>query len=301
MRPQTDHMGDDDAVRRDERPDFTVIAEDLRFPECPRWHDGALWFSDVYDGRVLRLDPVGRCEPEVMAELDTAPAGLGFLPDGRLLVASGTDRTVYRREHDGRLAVHADLADVAAWQLNDMFVDAAGRAYVGDYGDGSAPPEPARPADLIRVDPDGAAASAAGGLMFANGIVTTDDGATLIVAETRSVPGRLTAFSVGADGTLAGRRTLCDFDGGVMPDGIAIDGDDNVWVASPFTQEILRVDAGGAVDRRLAVPHPYAVALRRRSDGGAGGGELFVCSSPDWRPEVTATDRAGRILRITLA
>ncbi|WP_200174637.1 SMP-30/gluconolactonase/LRE family protein [Tomitella cavernea] len=293
-------MGDDDAVRRNERPDFTVIAEDLRFPECPRWHDGALWFSDVYDGRVLRLDPARWFEPEVMAELDTAPAGLGFLPDGRLLVASGTDRIVYRREPDGRLAVHADLSDLAAWQLNDMCVDAIGRAYVGDYGDGSAPPDPPCPADLIRVDPDGAASAAADGLMFANGIVTTADGATLIVAETRSAPGRLTAFSIGDDGTLADRRTLCAFDGDVMPDGIAIDGADDVWVASPFTQEILRVDAGGAMDRRLAVPHPYAVALRRPEHGGAGGGELFVCSSPDWRPEVTATERGGRILRITL-
>ncbi|QDQ98788.1 SMP-30/gluconolactonase/LRE family protein [Tomitella fengzijianii] len=293
-------MSDDDVVQPVEQPDFEVIAEGLRFPEAPRWHDGALWFSDVYAGRVLRVDPASGAAPEAMAELDTAPCGLGFLPDGSLLILSGTDRVVYRREPDGRLAVHADLSELAAWQLNDMCVDAAGRAFVGDYGDDSAPPEPPRPADLIRVDPDGTAAAAAGGMMFANGMVTTGDGATLIVAETRAVPGRLTAFSIGADGVLTGRRTLCEFDGDVMPDGIAIDGADNVWVASPFTQEILRVDAGGTVDRRLAVPHPYAVALRRPDDGAAGAGELFVCSSPDWRPDVTATQRAGRVLRITL-
>lgn len=286
--------------------DYDVIADGLRFPEGPRWHDDALWFADVHDGRVLRVDPDdakgpdGRSAAVTVAELDTAPSGLGFLPDGRLLIASGTDRTLYRREPDGALAVHADLSAIALWQLNDMCVDAAGRAYVGDYGDDSAPPAPPRPADLLRVDPDGTATAAAGSMLFANGMVTADDGATLIVAETRSAPGRLTAFTIGADGSLAGRRTLCEFDESVMPDGIAIDDAGNVWVASPFSGEVLRVDARGEVDRRLAVPNPYAVALRTPADGAAGGGELYVCSSPDWKPENTASVRGGRILRITL-
>lgn len=271
----------------------TVVLDGLCFPEGPRWHEGALWFSDVHAGQVLRLDP-DTGAAAVMAALDTAPSGLGFLPDGTLLIASGTDRTVYRRGPDGALTVHADLSALASWQLNDMHVDAAGRAYVGDYGDGSAPPDPPRPADLLLVAPDGTARPAAGGMHFANGMATLDDGRTLVVAETRAEPGRLTAFTVAGDGALSGRRTLCTFAPGVLPDGIAADGAGNVWVASPFTGHLLRVSPSGTVDRTLAVPHPYAVAHRP----GPGDGVLYVCSSPEWRPDEARANRAGAILRV---
>ncbi len=273
-----------------------TVADGLCFPEGARWHDGALWFSDVHAGEVLRLDP-DTGDRDVVAALGTAPSGLGFLPDGRLLIASGTDLTVRRREHDGTLVCHADLSGSALWQLNDMYVDGAGRAYVGDYGDDSAPPSPPRPAPLLRVDPDGTVTAAADGLQFANGIGATAGGRTLLVAETRSEPGRLSAFSVGAGGELGARRTFCVFGPGVMPDGIAVDPDDNVWVASPFSGEVLRVAADGAVDRRIAAPDPYAVAFRPTA---SGAGELFVCSSPDWRPEEARARRGGRILRVRI-
>lgn len=282
--------------------DLDVVADGLCFPEGPRWHAGALWFSDVYAGEVLRLDPdTGACE--IAAALDTAPCGLGFLPDGRLLIASGHDRIIYRREPDGSLSVHADLSSLAAWHLNDMFVDRHGRAYVGDYGDDTAPPTPPHPADLILVEPDGTARPVADGMMFANGIVATADGGTLVVAETRAAPGRLTAFTIADDGSLSARRTLCTFAPTEFPDGIAIDAADNIWVASPFSGEVLRVTPEGAIDRRIAAPHPYAVALRSLQAGGSGRSphdELFVCTAADWRPERALADRGGRVVRINL-
>src|SRR5699024_6648229 len=146
------------------------------------------------------------------------------------------------------------------WQLNDMIVDAHGHAYVGDYGDGSAPPDPITPVDLLRVDPNGTVSTAASDLSFANGMVLVADGRTLIVAETRATPGRLTAFDVAGDGSLSGRRVHCEFESGILPDGLARDHDDNVWVASPFSGELLRVTVSGAIDRRVLVPNPYAVA-----------------------------------------
>lgn len=275
---------------------WEVVADGFRFPEGPRWHDGHLWFSDVHAGLVYRVDVDSGATHEV-ARTDTAPSGLGFLPDGRLLVASGTDLKVLRREADGTLAVHADLTHLASWQLNDLCVDGGGRAFVGDYGDGSAPPDPARPTDLLRVDPDGSAHVAASEMLFANGMVVTGDGGTLIVSETRSVPGRLTAFTLGRDGALTDRRSLCEFGSGVMPDGLAIDPEDNVWVASPFTGEVIRVNRSGEVEVRVAVSNPYAVAYRPVADGARGAGELFVCSSPDWRPEATSARPGGSILR----
>lgn len=266
-----------------------VLADGFAFPECPVWHDGALWFSDVYAGRVHRLDPDGTAD--VVAEVDGHPAGLGFLPDGRLLVAAGVPRTLLRLEADGSLVEHADLSGVATWHLNDMHVDAAGRAYVGNYGDASAPPDPPYPAELALVQPTGEVSSAATGLMFANGIDGLADGRTLVVAETRSTPGRLTAFTVGPAGELSERRVLAELD--VMPDGIAVAPDDSVWVASPFTSELLHVSPDGEVVERLAVPTPYAVAL-----GGPDRDQLLVCSSPTWVPDVALRDLAGAVLRV---
>ncbi len=118
------------------------IAEGLTFPEGVRWHDGAVWFSDMHDHRVLRLAPGGAAE--TVAEVPECPSGLGFLPDGRLLVVSMHDRRVLRLDEDG-LHVHADLTALAPWHCNDMFVDARGRAYVGNFGDDLGSARPAAP------------------------------------------------------------------------------------------------------------------------------------------------------------
>ncbi|WP_226438287.1 SMP-30/gluconolactonase/LRE family protein [Rhodococcus yananensis] len=269
-----------------------IIRTGLAFPECPRWHDGFLWFTDVYAGEVHRLEPATG-ESEVVARIDGHPAGIGFLPDGRLLVAAGHIKKVLRREDDGSLVEHADLSHIATGQLNDMYVDPSGRAYVGNYGDASAPPSPAAPATLALVEPDGTVRPVADDLLFPNGMVATADGTTLVVAETRAVPGRLSAFTVRPDGALSERRTLAEFDETVFPDGLAIDGEDAVWVASPFSGEALRVAAGGTIVDRVAIANPYAVAL-----GGEDGRDLFVCTSATWQPDAAMRDRAGAIVRV---
>src|SRR5699024_8573398 len=187
--------------------DRETLLTGLAFPEAPRWHEGALWFSDIYAGQVHRFDPVTSTD-EIVAEIARAPSGLGFLPDGRLLIATGTDKAVHVRGADGTLTPYADLSQVATGMVNDMLVDDRGRAYVGNYGDDSAPPAPPYPADLALIDVDGTVSVAATGLDFPNGMVLTKDRTTLIVAETRATPGRLTAFTIADDGTLTDRRVL---------------------------------------------------------------------------------------------
>ncbi|MDH6680304.1 sugar lactone lactonase YvrE [Rhodococcus sp. LBL1] len=279
--------------------DITIetIASGLAFPECPRWREGRLWFSDIYRGVVLRLDPTTG-DVEQVVEVPGEPAGLGFLPDGRLLVASVQDRKIYVLDDAGTLAPHADLHAIASWHLNDMAVDdRTGRAYVGNYGDDSAPPAPPFPADLAMVEPDGTAHVVAEQMLFANGMAITPDGSTLIVAETRATPGRLSVFTIEADGSLVNRRALIEFDDPrVMPDGIALDAEGGVWVASPFSQEVIRVSAGGEITERIAVPHPYAVAL-----GGADGRDLFVCTADTWVPEDALRIGGGAIRRLRVA
>ncbi|MCL2533178.1 MAG: SMP-30/gluconolactonase/LRE family protein [Nocardiaceae bacterium] len=278
--------------------DITIesIASGLAFPECPRWREGRLWFSDIYRGVVLRLDPTTG-DLERVVEVPGEPAGLGFLPDGRLLIASVQERKLYRLESDGTLAVHADLHGIATWHLNDMTVDATGRAYVGNYGDDSAPPAAPLPADLAMVEPDGSAHVVAEQMMFANGMVITTDGSTLIVAETRATPARLSAFTIEADGSLVDRRSLIEFDDPhILPDGIALDAENGVWVASPFNEEVIRVSAAGEITDRITVPHPYAVAL-----GGADGRDLFVCTADTWVPEEALRLGGGAIRRLRVA
>jgi sugar lactone lactonase YvrE len=271
--------------------DMTVetVAEGLTLPEGARWHDGALWFSDMHANAVLRLPAGG--ELEMVAKVPGHPSGLGFLPDGRPLIVSMHDRKLLRLDPDG-LHEHADLSLLAAWHCNDMTVDASGRAYVGNFGDASVPPAAPAPTVLIMVESDGAARVVADDLWFPNGIALTPDGGTLIVAETRSSPGRLTAFTVEPGGDLRDRRVLIEFAQGEMPDGIAMDGEAGIWAAMPFSNEVVHVTATGELDRRLPFTGPYAVAL-----GGPDGRDLFVCTAPTWVPEQAKRLRAGAIRR----
>lgn len=266
-----------------------TLVEGLALPVGARWRAGHLWFSDLFGGTVFAFDPVNNALNTV-AEVPGRPGGLGFLPDGRLLIASTRDRLVLRRETDGTVVVHADLAGVTTRRLADLCVDARGRAYVGSRGDDAAA---TATADLAMVEPDGSVHDVAGALTCTGGIVVGADGATLTVAESRAVPARLTAFTIDPDGSLAQQRVFAEFDGGTRPEGLAIDVEDGIWVASPSTSEVLRLDTDGSVSDRLTVPRPYAVAL-----GGEDGRDLFVCASGTAVEEDALADPSGTVLRL---
>jgi sugar lactone lactonase YvrE len=219
----------------------------LGFAEGPRWHEERLWFSDMGAAAVMAVDLEGRAE--VVLEVPARPSGLGWLPDGRLLVVSMGDRRVLRREPDGEVVEHADLAALASYDCNDMVVDGRGRAYVGNAGfDLSARPQQVRPAEVVLVTPDGDARVVDDEVLFPNGSVVTPDGGTLIVAETFGQ--RLTAFTIAADGSLTGRRTFAPLEG-TAPDGICLDVEGAVWVADATGSACLRVREGGEVVDRV--------------------------------------------------
>jgi sugar lactone lactonase YvrE len=225
----------------------------LYFGECPRWHDGRLWYSDFFDHAVFSVSPEGDRRVEV--DFDGEPSGLGWLPDGRLLINSRLDRAIVRREADGTLVRHGELTPWATWHANDMVVASNGQAYAGNFGfnldglyDGSVEPSAIAPTSLVRVDPDGSSCEAADDLHFPNGTVITDDGGTLIIAE--SMGGRLSAFDRAADGTLSGRREWAALPG-VAPDGICLCADGTVWVANALGAECVRVAEGGEIVERV--------------------------------------------------
>ena len=264
------------------------VCEGLAFAEAPRWHDGALWFSDFYTRRVQRLDPASG-EVCTVCELPGQPSGLGWLPDGRLLVVSMLDRRVLRLEHDGTLATHADLSRLASFHCNDMVVDAAGRAYVGNFGFDLLAKAPPAPAELVRVQPDGTASVAARGLMFPNGCVVSPDGRTLVVAETAAK--RLTAFDIAADdGSLSDRRVWAGL-GALRPDGICLDASGAIWCAALRARLCVRVREGGEVLARIETEDPcIACAL-----GGDDGRTLFIVTGEVTGAEEALAMRRGRI------
>jgi sugar lactone lactonase YvrE len=252
-----------------------TLLEAGAFFESPRWHDGRWWFSDFFRRVVLTTDERGRTDEIV--HVDGQPSGLGWLPDGSLLVVSMRDRRLLRRLPGSRLDVHADLSLVCDWHANDMVVAADGSAYVGNFGFdlGSGP---ARSTSLVRVGPDGGSvARVADGLLFPNGIVIADDGSTLIVAETWA--SRLTAFMVEPDGSLAKRR-LWAVVPRTAPDGCTLDAEGCLWFADARRNRCLRVAEGGDVVGVEAVPDGlrcFACML-----GGSDGRTLAICAAPDY-------------------
>lgn len=242
----------------------------LGFGEGPRWHDGRLWFSDFLEQHVASVGPGGDVRVELA--LDDRPSGLGWLPDGRLLVVSMRRRAVLRREADGELVLHGDLSGIATSDCNDMVVSAGGNAYVGNFGSDVLAREPAREAKLALVRPDGTVTVAADGLAFPNGSVITPDGATLIVGE--SMGRRYRAYPIQADGSLGEGRVWAEV-GDRSPDGCTLDAEGAIWFASAGRPEVVRVREGGEIAEVLEIPdRTYACAL-----GGPDGRTLFVLTA----------------------
>jgi sugar lactone lactonase YvrE len=264
-----------------------TLLEGGHFFEGPRWHDGRWWVSDFYRHAVLTASPDGRAE-EVM-RVDGQPSGMGWMPDGSLLVVSMRDHRLLRRSADGEVTVHADLSEHCGGHLNDVVVDGAGRAYVGNFGyDLMGGGDPAETV-LVRVDPDGAVAVVAEGLRFPNGSVITPDGGTLLVDET--IAARISAFTIGPDGALSDHRIWAqvaptpELDEGLealefAPDGCTLDAEGCVWAADALHGRCCRVAEGGEIVQEL--PAPDGLGIFACALGGDDGRTLLMCSAPDF-------------------
>jgi sugar lactone lactonase YvrE len=267
---------------------ITTLVDGIAFGEGPRWHDGALYLSDIHADRVLRVNPGGGYD--VVAHFEGPTSGLGWLPDGRMLVVSMIDRRVLRREPDGRFVVHAELADIATWHANDMVVAANGTAYVGNFGFPIHPPGTPCTAAIARIAPDGTTSVAAEEFWFPNGMVITPDGATMIVAE--SGTRILTALAIAADGSLVDRRLWSALPQGALPDGICLDADGAIWVASPASHEVLRMREGGDVLDRIPTEQEAVACIL----GGVDGRTLFMLTADRSDPVWCRSNHSARIL-----
>ena len=284
--------------------ELTTLLEGGGFFEGPRWREDRWWVSDLYRGLVLTVTP-GGSTTEVMS-VEEQPSGLGWMPDGSMLVVSMKNHRVLRRSPAGEVTVHADLAEHCAGHLNDMVVDSQGRAYVGEFGfDLQAFADPA-PGKLMRVDPDGSITVIADDLMFPNGSVITPADETLIVGETAG--SRYTAFTLAPDGSVTGRRvwaqvapapelgpiaeTLPQLKFG--PDGCTLDADGCIWAADAVGARCARVAPGGEIVDEIRAPEGLGIFACML--GGEDGRTLLMCAAPDFLEANRAPVREAKLL-----
>jgi sugar lactone lactonase YvrE len=265
-----------------------------------------LWLSDFYTHAVIAVTPEGKVEQ--ITRVPQQPSGLGWLPDGTLLVVSMRDRKLLRLER-GELVEHADLSGLTGGHVNDMVVDGHGRAYVGNFGFDLMGGAAVRATTIVRVDPDGTASVAADGLMFPNGSVITPDGSTLIVDET--LGNRISAFDIGPDGSLGPRRDWASFGAlpgtdsvqelvaaaAIAPDGNCLDADGAVWFADAIHHRVVRVAEGGEILEQISTGDEGVFACML---GGGDGRTLYLCLAPNFDETQRSATRLGRLVATTV-
>ena len=285
----------------------------LYFGEGPRWHKNKLWFSDFYSHKVMTLDENNSLE--TVCEVPSQPSGLGWLPNGDLLIVSMLDRKILRFS-EGSISVHADLSEYVAHKCNDMVVGRDGTAYVGNFGMGDAG-ESLNSTHLMIVKSDGTVLKGPDNLLFPNGTVITEDGKNLIIAETLGA--KLTSFDIEDNGELTNRKlwartsplfslliikflSSMGFDLSKVdfskysknlhvPDGICLDEKNGIWIASPTTKAVVRIEKGGNITDTINTPKgAFACML-----GGKERKTLYVIISNSSDPEEAQASPEGEI------
>jgi sugar lactone lactonase YvrE len=272
-----------------------TLLTDLTIGESPRWHDGRLWFSNWVAQEIIAVDPKGNSEVVLRVPFLSFPFSIDWLPDGRLLMASSSERPFLRRERDGSLVTHADTKHLSKGGWNEIVVAARGNAYVNGAGFDMMAGEPFAPGIVALVTPDGNARQVADDIHFPNGMAVAPDGSTLVVAE--SYGRRLTAFEIAVDGSLRRRRVWADLGDGV-PDGICFDAENAIWYADVPNKRCVRVREGGEVLQTVDVDRGCFACML----GGDDRTTLFILAA-DWRGPQHMTDgsRTGKLLTIQVA
>ena len=261
----------------------TIVHRGLDFGEGPRWHGNRLWFSDFFRHGVFTLD--GDRE-DLVVEVPGQPSGLGWLPDGRLLVVSMLDRRLL--VWDGaQLAEHADLTAVSEHECNDLVVGPDGTAYVSTFGfdlHGGAEPRPTR---MVLVSPEGEVRVGSDEVWFPNGSVITPEG-RLIVGETFA--SRYTSYALDATGMPVDRRVWAEVEG-LTPDGCCLDAEGRIWSADPVARRVVLIEEGGRVLHEIPTEQSAVACML----GGPDRRTLFIVTSKGTKPERVAGAGTGRI------
>jgi len=265
-----------------------LLADGFYLLEAPRWFNDQLFVSDFFAHRVITFSSPVNGEHKTLCDVPGQPSGLGFALDGSLRIVSMLDRKLFK--WDGlNLELVADLSPYFTTEANDMAIDELGRCYIGSFGLTNFDSTNLQPSPLLRVDPDGSITIAAENLIFPNGIIFSEDGKTLYVAETYI--GRVTSFPVSENGELGERSIWAQF-GTVppvmeiksatehlpmLPDGLALDSEGAIWVADAKGHGISRVLPTGEIVEFIETGD---VSVYSATFGGPEMKTLFLCCAP---------------------
>ncbi len=276
---------------KESTPALQTVLTGLAFGESPRWHNNRLWVADWGAKEIVAVDRQGKREVMVSVSFPSFPMCFDWLPDGHLLVVSGREGLILRRESDGSLVTHADLSGLSGkghpW--NEIVVDGRGNVYINNQGF-DFPGGEFAPGFIALLTPDGSARRVADGIAFPNGMAITPDNKTLIVAE--SYGQKLTAFDIGADGGLSNGRVWAGLGDGA-PDGICVDQDGAVWYADVPHQSCVRVRDGGKVEQTIKLDRGCFACML----GGEDRRTLFMVTR-EWSGTEKMSDgsRTGQVL-----
>ncbi len=271
--------------------EIETLLTGLAFGESPRWHADRLWLSDWGAQEVIAVDLEGNRQVIAQVSFPSFPMCIDWLPDGRLLIVSGRQGLLLRRESNGSLATHADLSGLAekGHPWNEIVVDGRGNTYINNQGF-NFPGGEFAPGTIILLKADGSARQVASGIAFPNGMAVTPDNETLIIAE--SYGNCLTAFDILPDGSLANRRVWADLGDGV-PDGICLDAEGAAWYADVPNKRCVRVRQGGEVLQVIDLDQGCFACML----GGADRRTLFMIAT-EWRgtQDMAGGSRTGQVL-----
>lgn len=265
---------------------LTPFVTGLGFGEAPRWHDDALWLSDITERRVLRVGADGKAETVVTTPGE--PSGIGWLPDGGLLVVQMAEHEILLHDH-GTLRRYCSTATLSRSKLNDMIVDHSGRAWVSSFGFDYETEAP-RSTTLIGIEPGGGLTAAAEEIWCPNGMAIDSGGNSLFVGQSAS--SEILEFDIDATGKLCNRRVFARLPENRVCDGICIDATQALWIASPTTREFLRVERGGRVTHRIPTGERYAIACVL---GGPGRNTFYGITAATLSLRAAHGTREGRI------
>ena len=245
----------------------------LVFPECPRWKNDKLWFSNIFANQIIAVNEDG----SVAKTLNIPAIGIDWLPDDTLIFVENNTRNQYltKVENDDSYTPHSpELHNFSPFMFNDLVIDSRGFAYTGNVGCKAETLDDWKnisPGPILLVRRDGTAEIAAENLQCPNGLVITPDNKKLIVAESKG--NKLTSFAIAADGSLYNRQIFAEFDDEHSPDGICLDEEGAVWVAAK--SECLRVKEGGEITHAVTTLGTTSLACML---GGRKRTTLFVCT-----------------------
>lgn len=265
-----------------------TLVTGVAFPECLRWHKGELWFSDILGGKVFRFN-LETAQLHLVTEISPMAGGLGWLPDGDLLAVDIEGRKVLQVNGLGHKSDYVDISKHWKYPANDMVVDSEGTIWVGGYGYNPETDAP-QGSSLARYR-DGLLDFPVDGLVFPNGIAQLDSD-HLVVAETFA--DRLAIVEIHLTNQVSIEKRI-QLPKGATPDGLCVDGNGEIWVASAYGEAVLRVNPrSGRIERAIEFPGRGVFAC---AFGGPEMQTLFIATS-DLDESRALLDLPGQILAV---